>query len=317
MAAANVDRRIEENMLVVRLELYREIMRQGQIEFYMERYAESIPLFDRVHQIVVESQIEIHRGLHKGDVFYFRGVAELGNNQPVAALRDVLFAYVEDTLGTPVDFEDNADRTPAGRLLVDGFAIQLRLLREIKRVSRGIKQVRQTWLDAVDPQPILVEAGHSLNLTEADFLGLCERQNLALGPAALGFPQPRENRVFIGLNYDRNADLIPEMHLAIIMRNRTPVAVRDVVIPPGNNVHDVSLLLLHTCGSAVFDVTNPNGQFMEIERARDYGVNVMLVRAEPVGHPAHVSQMIADLHYPLFTYRDREELRQIIVDHLQ
>ena len=59
---------------------------------------------------------------------------------------------------------------------------------------------------------------------------------------------------------------------------------------------------LHTCGSTVFDVTNPDGQFMEIKRTRDYGVDVMLVRVGPTGHPAHVSQVIADLHYPFFSH---------------
>jgi len=37
-------------------------------------------------------------------------------------------------------------------------------------------------------------------------------------------------------------------------------------------VHEESLRLLHNCGFAVIDITDPAGQLMELERARDYGV---------------------------------------------
>lgn len=85
------------------------------------------------------------------------------------------------------------------------------------------------------------------------------------------------------------------MRLAVIQSNYTPVIVGDVIIPPTSNVHDVSLLLLHTCSYAIFDVTVPAGQFLEIERARDYGVNVLLLRNGPIGHQPNVSAMITSL----------------------
>ena len=106
------------------------------------------------------------------------------------------------------------------------------------------------------------------------------------------------------------------MRIAVISRNRVPIAARDVIVPPHTNVHDVSLVLLHTCCWAVFDVTNPAGQIMEIERARDYGVNVLLVRNDPVSHPPHVSQMITSLGYPLQTYQNVSDLRQVISNFL-
>jgi len=74
----------------------------------------------------------------------------------------------------------------------------------------------------------------------------------------------------------------------------------------------LSLLLLHTCGYARVDVSYPGGQFVEIERARDYGVKVLLVRqaATPVNRnrPTHISEMISTLGYPVAYYFDPREL---------
>lgn len=315
MSVEPVDRRVE-NMPDANRAFYNSALIRAQTEFYRENYRDSIPLFEEAHRLVVESQTVIHQGLHKGDTFYFLGVAELGNNQRQESLWHTLLAYVEDTLGTPFDFEDNADRTPAGRLLIDGFSIQLRLLREIKRFSKTLKENRTDWLNCGDPEPILLQATAALDVERDHILSLCERQGIALGPVPLGFPQPRERRVFLGTNYDSFAHVIPEMRLAVISRNYTPVASRDVVMPQGDNPRGVSLVLLHTCRYAFIDITNPMGQIFELERAGDYGVNVFLLRSRPVGHEAYVSGMINSLPYPILTYADMGELRQIIINHL-
>lgn len=295
---------------------FQPVWSEAMAAFYQERYADAIVALNHALQLLVEAQTNLGRGVHKGAVLYQLGVASLGTDNPREALRNILLAYVEDTLGTPIDFEDDADRTPAGRALFDGFVIQLRLLREIKCVSRGIKETVVSWQHAMDPLPILEKALSQVGSTLSNALLLCQRQNLTIGPAPLGFPQPRDRRVFLGTNYDTHPHVIPEMRLATLNRNYVPVAARDVVVPPNANVHDVSLLLLHTCTRAIFDVTQPAGQFMEIERARDYGVNVLLVRTDPVSHPPHVSQMICSLGYPLQAYRDMAELRQRVANFL-
>lgn len=68
----------------------------------------------------------------------------------------------------------------------------------------------------------------------------------------------------------------------------------------------------HTCGWAVFDITNPVGQVIEIERARDYGVNVLLVRSDPKSHSPHVSDIIMSLGYQLEPYSNAQALPQAI-----
>jgi len=144
-----------------------------------------------------------------------------------------------------------------------------------------------------------------------------------LGKMAIGFPQPRAERVLIGTNYDVNVGVIPIVKDGIFRKNLTagtnyiPIAVLDTFVPSGTT-HDVSLSLLHTCGYAIIDVSHPGGQFIEIERLRDYGIphdNVLLVRqaARPLDPQRlpHVSEMVATLGYNTAYYYDHRELIDI------
>jgi hypothetical protein len=298
---------------------FREIEQGALLALYQERYDEAVELYQQAYDLLLGLQRQLERGIHKGTVLYNLGIAVLGRHQRFAsrqAFSHILLAYIEDTLGTPFDSEEDADRAPAGRFLIDGFVIQLRFLREIKAISRAIKRNADNWLHAYDPNDVLRQVLRVFRTNYQRILELCQRRDVVLGPAPLLFPQPPEQRVFLGLNYDTSAHLIPEMRLAVIQRGLTPVLMRDVIVPPGGNVHNVSLLLLHTCSSAIFDITHPAGQFMEIERAGDYGIRVLLVRSEPVGHPPNISAMIRALGYPIGTYRDMAHLRQLIIDFL-
>ncbi len=299
---------------------FREIEQEALLALYQERYSQAVDLYEKAYDSLLELQYQLERGINKGIALYYQGIAVLGRHQrnaPRRALRCVLLSYIEDTLGTPYDSEEDADRGLAGRFLVDGFVIQLRFLREIRTISREIKRTADTWIHAYDPNDILRQVLRIFGVDGRRILDLCQRRDVTLGPAPLGFPQPPEQRVFLGLNYDTCAHLIPEMRSAVIQRRMTPILMRDVIVPPRGSVHDISLLLLHTCGWAVFDVTDPAGQFMEIERARDYGVRVLIVRSEPVGHPPLISAMVTSLGYPINTYRDMAHLHQLIVDFLR
>jgi hypothetical protein len=308
----SVDRNFPEDIH----QLFADLERDALIAFYQERYKESVALFQRVLDIVLREQRQIGRAFHKGSIYYNMGLAIIGTGDNLQALTNILFAYIEDVLNQPFNLEDEADRAPAARFLMDAFMIQLRLFSAIKNICRRIKRSTQDWLHTFDPQPIFDGALEKIDVLPADVLSICGRQNLSVGQAPLGFPQPWDRRVFIGTNYDTHAHLIPEMRVAVISRNHIAIAARDVTVPQGTNTHEVSLVLLHTCGWAVFDVTCPAGQIMEIERARDYGVHVLLVRSDPVAHPPYISQMINSLGYPLATYRDMATLRQAIINFL-
>jgi len=298
---------------------FRNLENSAIIALYQENFNNAVNFFQQAYRSLLDIQIQERRGIHKGSILYNLGIAVLGRNQEnaqIQSLDNILLAYIEDTINTEYDFEDDADRAPAGRFLIDGFVIQLRLLREIKRISRDLKNNADNWLHAYDPQVILNEALQFVGVDTNNLIELCQRRDINLGPVPLGFPQPVDRRVFIGLNYDTFTHLIPEIRLAVIQRNYVPILVRDVIIPPTVNVHDVSLLLLHTCRYAVFDITDLAGQLMELERARDYNIKVLIIRSDPVGHPPHISGMINSLGYPIQTYQDMADLRQLIINFL-
>ena len=145
----------------------------------------------------------------------------------------------------------------------------------------------------------------------------CERPLPEVGKPLLGFPQPREKRVFIGTNYDAKPGFIPIAKEGAILKGYTPVVVAEFGIEP-STTHDASLVLLHTCAYAVFDITVPGGQLMEIERARDYRVEVLLLREalSPSEQQPRVSEMLSTLGYKIEYYSDPRDLSKIIQEFL-
>jgi hypothetical protein len=132
----------------------------------------------------------------------------------------------------------------------------------------------------------------------------------------MGFPEPRERRVFVGTNYDASPGAIPILREAVIRKGYVPVVVADVAVEE-DMIHDTSILLMHTCSFAIIDVTSPGGQFMEIERARDYGTKLLLVKqALDLTKPRPVSAMVASLQYELKYYVDPRDLFKIVEEFL-
>ena len=296
----------------------RELEIEGLVALHGEKYSLARDLFKKQYDLYFETQSKVDRPIHKGSPLHNLGLALFYLKDVNESVRNFLLAYVEDTLNTSYDSEDDADRAPAASMLRDIFLFNLRILREIKLVSFGAK-ANGMWNKARDPEIILVSAANKLQLDLAKLSTYCGRIP-QVGRVAVGFPQPRENRVFIGTNYDVNIGIIPLVKEGIAVKNLTggrqyvPIAVLDVIIPP-KATHDLSLLLLHTCGYAIVDVSHPGGQFVEIERARDYGVKVLLVRqaATPVNRrrPPHISEMVSTLGYPVEYYFDPRELIRI------
>jgi hypothetical protein len=288
---------------------------EGLVALHTENFSNAKELFQKQYDVLFKEQTPEDRPIHKGAPLHNLGLALFYLRDIDRSIYHFLLAYVEDTLNTRYDFEDDADRAPAATILRDVFIFRLKILSEIKLASLQTKK-DGNWNDARDPKEILSIAARKLKLDLEKLSALCGRIP-ELGKMVVGFPQPREMRVFIGTNYDVNIGVIPLVKEGIYRKFLTtgrrywPVTVLDVVIPP-NATHDISLLLLHTCAYAIIDVSHPGGQFVEIERARDYGVQVFLVRqaARPIdpARPPHISEMISTLGYSITYYFDPREL---------
>jgi hypothetical protein len=294
---------------------------EGLVAFHGMKFVEAALLFEMQYNLYVATQQEIGRPIHKGSPLHNLGLALFYLKKIDQSIIRFLLAYIEDTLQMEFDFEDDADRYPAATTLRDAFLFSLRIFREIKSNSLNIKK-EGLWNKAMDPMEILTKVIRTLRLDIERLSRYCGRIPEP-GKIAVGFPQPKELRVFIGTNYDVNVGVIPLIKEGIFRKNiainrgYVPIAVIDAFVPP-NATHDVSLLLLHTCGFAMIDVSHPGGQFVEIERIRDYGIphkNVLLLRqaATPIKSTKlpHVSEMISTLRYKIAYYYDPRELLTI------
>ncbi len=84
---------------------------------------------------------------------------------------------------------------------------------------------------------------------------------------------------------------------------------------PEDLVHHHSLMLLHECKYAIFDLSQEAGQLMEIERVRDYGVTPLAVYQATGGEPKITEMLKAllnSMRIPTKPYRDFPELNQHI-----
>lgn len=98
-------------------------------------------------------------------------------------------------------------------------------------------------------------------------------------------PGRYERRVFIGGNYDFSV-ILKEIRDFVAKLEFQPIFALDFEIPPGK-IHDYDLRLLHNCRYAIFEVGQPAGELMEIERALDYNVEMLILyqSREPGGGP--------------------------------
>lgn len=280
----------------------RSIEVEGLVALYVGKFKKAEEFFTKQVALRRDKQTSEHRAVDKGGPLHNLGLSFIAQQKTEDGLRNILLAYIEDTLNANFDEEDDADRTPAAIFLRDTIRIKLRILRELKAASRNAK-AKGLWSQIFDPADVLSEVGATLRLDISNLIQSCEVKRVVPGKMPLGFPQPPERRVFIGTNYDSHAHVIPPIKEAVVRKGYTPVIVNEVNFDP-NETHNVSLLLLHTCKRGIFDITALGGQLMEIERARDYGLTVQLVRSAPAGHPPYISQMVGSLGYDLQLYTD-------------
>ncbi len=90
------------------------------------------------------------------------------------------------------------------------------------------------------------------------------------------------SRVFVGGSYhqeerSRLADIKDEIEKA----GYEPVVADEVQLENEGNIHHETMVLLHGCRLAVFELSRPSGAFMEIERVADYGTQTLILFNAP------------------------------------
>ncbi len=105
--------------------------------------------------------------------------------------------------------------------------------------------------------------------------------------------------------------------LARLRRDFEPVIVDDFDVAEAM-IRDYSLMLLHTCRHAIFDVTVAGGQYFEIERTGDYGIRSLLVFSADSANRTNPFTSGAKMltKWDLKAYRDDDDLERLVTEYL-
>lgn len=282
--------------------------KQGFINYVTGDYKKALELYNKDLRTRQELQQREGRGIHKGAPLHMIGMINLLRGDSDASTRYLLLAYVEDTLSTDFGEEDEADLSSASRMLRDLFRLRQMILREIKSVSKARKQV--DWSAQTDPEIILADAFRNLNFETRNLRQYWQQEVAIREKTELGFPQPRELRVFVGGKYGIESD--PDLNLIkriVVTLGYVPILAKEVETPR-DKTHEYAAILLHTCKYAIFEMTRPGGQYMEIERATDYDMEILLVHkpGAQVSSMARTSKGVKDV----VQYSVEQELRKAI-----
>lgn len=310
MAIVAPDRSIPVDMI----ETIQQLQKEGYINLRIGKYQKSEELYRKELTILIEKQAEEDRPIHKGSPLHMIGVSLLFQEKLEESVRFFLLAYIEDTLNVAFKLEAEADKAPAGVMLRDLFRIDPSFLNQIKEYVSVLKEKRQ-WHNARKPEDILAEMAKKLNIDLRNLLALCAAKPVLIKKTPIDpLPGAWQKRVFIGGDYDHLA-ILRDIQEVVMRSDFQPIFPYDFMVPK-ELIHHHDLMLLHFCRLGIFEVSNPAGQLMEIERAKDYDVDVILFYSDRDGPPHSMTSMLLTAGYHLEPYRDTPELKQKIKDWL-
>ncbi len=285
--------------------------------FQLHKWEDAAAALTNVYDYLKEQQLSYGQRFHKGWELHNRGIALLNIPRFEDGVHSIALAYIEDVISAPLGSEDTADGGLAGSLL-PGLGVSSGLLDKIKLVVEARKS-RQGI--PTDPEEVLAQAQSEAQREISERRGITERAPVLERERRRieEIESHYHQRCFIGGAYYYGGP-----NLSGIMRIVTELGF-DPIIPDlfeieENRIHHTCLLLLHMCPKAIFEVTIPGGQYMELERCRDYGVVPLLVRhIRPDGDANQmVSEMVrtvagVEMVHP---YDEVEELRPVIEAYL-
>lgn len=311
--------------------------------FQREDWETAVRRLDETYDFLVHQQQQHKRRFHKGWELHNWGWALIHLGHLEDGITRVFLAYTEDALSAETGQEDAIDGGPAGRTLKE-FGVDSRVLEAIKAAARQRKQEARVpftpdelsgpAITALAQQgiatlrQIVIEPATQSRLSTAEpqlaFLQLVpesvtekakEEEKARQKRTIEGLEHPHERRCFIGGNYHagRNLELIRQL---VCKEGFDAVVAKDFEIK-SHDVHHRSLLLLHLCSKAIFEVSDPAGQLMELERCRDFDVKPLVLRQVMEGDDPQVSAMISSMTgMEVQPYTLPEDLSELIKKYL-
>ncbi|MBI2908645.1 MAG: hypothetical protein HYX92_13465 [Chloroflexi bacterium] len=269
--------------------------------------------YKKVLELLKEDEKGQQERIHKGAPYHYLGLTYLlGYKKPAEALEYFIKAYIEDVLSQKEGTEDAADAGPAATILKNEFQLDSKFQDELKWAARQCKaEGAKIWDSST-----LLSLVKDFPKDAASLLRHKHAQEPEMKSSVDDPPGSWEKRVFIGGDYLRHSRLV-DIKQVVLEEDFAPIVAKEFAIPEGLTRHH-TLLLLHYCRLAIFEVTTNAGQLTEIERLSDYEV-IPLFLYDGESHP-QISKMVISHH--LFEkrsrgYRDTGELQQAVRDFLR
>ena len=264
-----------------------------------------------------KSQARQGKRVHKGKPYFNLGLCflyeeRLDQNQ---AVYNLLLAYIEDVISAR-DFPITAESLGAAQALRQGLQFDPKVMGMIPASLLAFSQQYREKLH--DPAVVLARVMKDESITQDSLAGLCQRK--AVFPRKVPVAFNWSKRVFIGGNYSANFGSLLKIKQVVLRKGLEPVIADDYVRPEEQTNHDFCLMLLHTCKYAIFDVTMAGGQFIEIERTRDYGTRkpFVIFNASSSDRDQPLTSGVSMLEYEMVSYRDPEtDLEPLVEKYLK
>ena len=286
--------------------------KEAYVNLRVGRYGKAEELFRRQLALITKWQEKINRPIHKGIPLHMIGICLFYQEKIDEALRFFLLAYIEDTLNVGFELESEADLAPASMMLRNAFRIDIGFLKTIKEYVVRLKS-EGAWGQAKTPETILEAV--LKRVRPRSLVALCKRKPKVVPKQPIDpLPGTWDKRVFIGGDYD-HLPILRDIQETVIRSGFQPIFPYDFMVPE-KLIHHHDLMLLHCCRLGIFEVSSPAGQLMEIERAKDYDVQVILFYADRDGPPHSLTMMVQTAGYSMELYSDSSDLKQKIISWL-
>lgn len=275
-----------------------------------QQYDEARKGFEQIYDIFLQEQPPNER-YHKGYPLHQIGMTLLLAGKASDALRYFVLAYIEDLLTQDEGDEDKADEMPASRNLRGVYRVQESALLELKRIARRKKEVRQVVHDPNEVFNELARGQPTREVTKpAQAPDVSEEKR---NPGR--FESDWDKRVFVGGSYLKHYSEINQIKRICKELRYDPVISFEFKIP-GGKMHHHSLMLLHECSKAVFEVTEHVGQLMEIERLRDYEVEALIVCQVNAPLSEMLEALLKSQDYEVKRYSEPQGLEDLVREFL-
>ncbi len=131
-------------------------------------------------------------------------------------------------------------------------------------------------------------------------------------------------RVFVGGSYHQEVrSRLQDIKAAVIKAGFVPIVADEVQLERTEDIHHETMALLHTCRLAIFELSQPSGAFMEIERVPDYGTQALILFNTPKASDYTGSRMLSTFveehkaSVEMRSYLQAETAKQIVAEWLE